>query len=94
MSKKVSVTLTDEQFEAVERAVAEGEAESASSFVAAAVAEKCGVPGRQKKPKRKQAVSLRELLEQWDEELGPPSAEAEAWAEEQIGRLLGRAKSA
>ncbi|MGL6233812.1 MAG: hypothetical protein ACRC20_00565 [Segniliparus sp.] len=93
MGKKVSATLTDAQLEIIERAVSEGAAKSVAAFVAAAVAEKCGAVSRQDAHGDGEDP-LESLLREMDEEYGPPSPEAEAWAEEQIARLLGRAQSA
>lgn len=75
MTTRITVSLPDHLVEQVRREVEEGKAASVSAYVADALEEK--VP----------AIGLRELLRQWDQELGPPGPEAEAWADEQARRL-------
>jgi len=75
MTTRITVSLPDHLVEQVKRAVEEGKAPSVSAYVAEALRDK--VP----------PIGLKALLRQWDEELGPPGPEAEAWAEEQAKRL-------
>lgn len=69
MTIKIAVSLPDHLVIEARAAVAEGRADSVSGYVAEAM----------------QAISrrqtLRELLDELDEEYGPPSAEAVGWAE-------------
>lgn len=75
MTTKIAVSLPDHLVEQARRAVREGEAASVSAYVAAALEEKSP------------PIGLRALLEQWDEELGPPSAESKAWAKAELDRV-------
>jgi antitoxin ParD1/3/4 len=75
MTTKITVSLPDALVLQARTAVAEGRAASVSAYVAEALAEK--EPGG----------SLRDLLDEWDRELGPPSEEAYAWADEQLRRV-------
>jgi antitoxin ParD1/3/4 len=73
MTKKIAVSLPDEQVEKARRAVAEGRAASVSAYVAEALA------------RRSADDELVELLAEMDAEHGPPSAEDYAWAERALG---------
>ena len=75
MTTKIAISLPDHLVEQARRAVQEGEAASVSAYIAAAL--------EAKSP----PIGLRALLEQWDEELGPPSAEAKAWARAELDRV-------
>lgn len=69
MTTKIAVSLPDAVVAQARAAVAEGRAASVSAYVASAL-EQYG---------RRQA--LVDLLDQWDREFGPPSADDVAWAE-------------
>lgn len=69
MTTKIAVSLPDHLVLEARAAVTEGRADSVSGYVAEAM---------QAMSRRK---TLRELLDEMDEEYGPPSAEAVAWAE-------------
>lgn len=73
MTTKIAVSLPDELVAAARAAVAEGRAASVSAYVAEAIAEKS------------RRRSLGQLLDEWDAELGPPSAEDDAWARSAVG---------
>lgn len=74
MTARITVSLPDHLVEQVKRAVEEGKAPSVSAYVAEALEAK--VP----------PIGLKALLRQWDEELGPPGPEAEAWARAELDR--------
>ena len=73
MTVKITVSLPDHLVEQARKAVADGRARSVSAYVASAMAQQS--PGQ----------SLKELLDEWDVEFGPPSAEAHAWALAALG---------
>jgi Arc/MetJ-type ribon-helix-helix transcriptional regulator len=73
MTTKIAVSLPDELVEGARRAVADGRSASVSAYVAEAMAE------------RARRQSLADVLAEWREELGPPSAEDEAWARSALG---------
>lgn len=75
MTMKIAVSLPDDLVEQARAGVARGEFASISAYIADAIRR----GGRRS--------SLAELLAEMDEELGPPSAEDEAWAEAVLGRL-------
>jgi len=74
MTTRITVSLPDQLVEQVKRAVEHGLAPSVSAYVAEALQDK--VP----------PVGLKALLRQWDEELGPPSAEDREWARAELAR--------
>lgn len=74
---KVSVSLPAEVLAAALARVESGQSPSLSALVAEALAEKVA---------REETVDrYREWLRQMDQELGPPSPEAYAWAREALG---------
>jgi len=73
MTVKIAISLPNELAEAVRRAVAEERASSVSAYIADMIRE------------RERAQGLAALLDEWEAELGPPTAEDFAWAEEQLG---------
>lgn len=73
MTTKIAVSLPDELVAEARAAVREGRADSVSGYVAQAMAE------------RMRRESLATLLDDLDRELGAPSEEAQAWADEQLG---------
>lgn len=73
MTKKIAVSLPDEQVDNARRAVAEGRAPSVSAYVSQALA------------RRSADEELVEMLAEMDAELGPPSAQDYEWAERALG---------
>jgi Arc/MetJ-type ribon-helix-helix transcriptional regulator len=73
MTIKITVSLPDHLVDEARQAVADGRVRSVSAYVASAMAQSS--PGK----------PLKELLAQWDAELGPPSAEDHAWALAALG---------
>ena len=73
MTRKIAVSLPDEQVEMIQRAVRQGRAASVSGFISQAVA------------RADREDSLRLLLEELDRELGAVSAEDLAWADRELG---------
>ena len=73
MTTKIAVSLPDELVAEARAAVREGRADSVSGYIAQAMAE------------RMRRESLATLLDDLDRELGAPSEEAKAWADEQLG---------
>jgi antitoxin ParD1/3/4 len=73
MTKKIAVSLPDEQVAAARQAVAEGRAASVSAYVSEALA------------RRSAEEELLALLAEDDERYGPPTAEHYAWAREVLG---------
>lgn len=73
MTRKIAVSLPDEQVDAIRRAVSEGRAASVSGFVSGAVA------------RAERENSLSGLLDDLDRELGTPSVENYAWADKALG---------
>ncbi len=73
MTTKIAVSLPTEQVDAARRAVAEGRASSVSGYIAEAMT------------RREREDSLKQLLDDLDRELGPPSAVDVAWAENSLG---------
>lgn len=73
MTKKIAVSLPDEQLAAIHRAVRGGRAASVSGFISAAVA------------RAEREDSLAQLLDDLDHELGPVSSEDLAWADKALG---------
>jgi Arc/MetJ-type ribon-helix-helix transcriptional regulator len=79
---KITISLPAEQVEQVRAAVARGEAASVSSYISAALAAVMPVvAGEDEDP-------LVELLADMEAELGPPSPEAYAWADEVMRSAL------
>jgi Arc/MetJ-type ribon-helix-helix transcriptional regulator len=77
-TRKVTVSLTPDRIEAIQRAVAAGRAESISAYVSAAIDEHA------------ERDTLTILLDALDAELGPPPAEAEHWADGVMARFDAR----
>lgn len=77
MTSKITVTVPDELIDDARRAVESGRARSVSAYVSAAMATY----------QRRQ--TLGELLEEWEQELGPTSPESRTWAEREIARVAG-----
>jgi Arc/MetJ-type ribon-helix-helix transcriptional regulator len=75
MTKKITVSLPDALVLRAQTAVAQGRAASVSAYIAEAIAEK------------EDSGSLKDLLDEWDRESGPPSAEVYAWADNQLRRV-------
>jgi Arc/MetJ-type ribon-helix-helix transcriptional regulator len=75
---KITVSLPQEQVEAVRDAVAHGEAASVSGYVSAALAEALARHGGET---AKDERALAELVAELIAEYGEPSAEAHAWAD-------------
>ena len=75
MNRRITVSLPAHLVEEATTAVREGRAASVSAYVAEALVEKAG-----REP-------LAKVLADWEAELGPPSAEAEAWADDVFARL-------
>ncbi len=73
MTRKIAVSLPDEQVDAIRRAVDEGRAASVSGFISAAVA------------RAERQNGLARLLDDLDSELGPVSANDLAWADKMLG---------
>ncbi|MGI8870449.1 MAG: ribbon-helix-helix domain-containing protein [Mycobacteriales bacterium] len=73
MTRKIAVSLPDDQVDAIRRAVEEGRAASVSGFISEAVA------------RREREDSLSALLDDLDRELGPPAPEDYAWADKALG---------
>jgi Arc/MetJ-type ribon-helix-helix transcriptional regulator len=73
MTKKIAISLPDEQVERARRAVAAGRAPSVSAYIAQALA------------RRAADDDLVEMLAEMDVQDGPPSAEDYAWAERVLG---------
>lgn len=73
MTRKIAVSLPDEQVEMIQRAVQQGQAASVSGFISQAVARADHEDG------------LRLLLEELDRDLGAVSAEDMAWADRELG---------
>lgn len=75
MTRRITVSLPDSLVEHATAAVREGRAASVSAYVAEALEEKSG-----REP-------LAKVLADWEAELGPPSADDEAWADAVFKRL-------
>lgn len=75
MTMKITVSLPDEQVEALRRAVRTGQAKSVSALVSAALTDHL--------PRE----TLAELIEDIIREDGPPSAEDVAWAKQALAGL-------
>jgi Arc/MetJ-type ribon-helix-helix transcriptional regulator len=73
MTKKIAVSLPDDQVDAIRRAVSDGRADSVSGFIASAVA------------RAERENSLVTLLDDLDRELGSPGADDYAWADKALG---------
>ncbi|MGH8826667.1 MAG: ribbon-helix-helix domain-containing protein [Jiangellaceae bacterium] len=67
---KIAVSLPQEQVAAAKRAVAEGRAASVSAYVSQAL------------EKYDARSEMLRILDEWDEEYGPPGPEVEAWVDE------------
>lgn len=75
MTTKIAVSLPDELVEEARAAVRNGRAQSVSSYVAEALAEKS------------KRGSLATFLDELDAELGAPDEAAKQWAARQFARL-------
>lgn len=73
MTTKLTISVPDEVAREAREAVRAGRAESVSAYFAAAVDHYRG------------SLTLDEWLDRADQELGPPPAEAVAWAESVLG---------
>lgn len=73
MTKKIAVSLPDEQVDSIRSAVDQGRAASVSGFISDAVA------------RAEREDSLARLLDDLDRELGSVSAEDLAWADKALG---------
>jgi len=73
MTRKIAVSLPDEQVDSIRRAVEQGGAVSVSGFISAAVA------------RAERGDSLAQLLDDLDRELGEVSADDLAWADKALG---------
>ena len=71
MTRKIAVSLPDEQVDSIRRAVGQGRAVSVSGFISVARAER--------------EDSLAQLLDDLDRELGEVSADDLAWADKALG---------
>ena len=77
MTTKIAVSLPDELVTKAREAVERGQASSVSAYVAGAM--------RQAQLRE----SLRDVLDSWDAELGPPDRRARDWAKRQLRRADG-----
>lgn len=73
MTKKIAVSLPDEQVDSIRRAVDQGRAASVSGFISAAVA------------RAEREDSLARLLDDLDRELGSVDQDDLVWADEALG---------
>ena len=73
MTQKIAVSLPDDQFISIRRAVKQGRAASVSGFISSAVA------------RAEQEDGLANLLDDLDRELGPVGADDLAWADKALG---------
>jgi Arc/MetJ-type ribon-helix-helix transcriptional regulator len=73
MTTKITVSLPDHLVEAARAAVRDGRAASVSAVVAEALRSHL------------RGGDLKSLLDEWDEEFGPPSPEDFAWADSVLG---------
>ena len=73
MTRKIAVSLPDEQVDSIRRAVEQGRVVSVSGFISAAVA------------RAEREDSLAQLLDDLDRELGEVSADDLAWADKALG---------
>lgn len=73
MTRKIAVSLPDEQVDSIRRAVEQGRAASVSGYISAAVA------------RAEREDSLARLLDDLDHELGPVSREDLGWADKALG---------
>lgn len=73
MTRKIAVSLPDDQLEAIRRAVTRGQAASVSGFISRAVA------------RAQREDGLAALLDDLDRELEPPREEDYAWADRALG---------
>jgi len=79
MTSKIAVSLPDHLVEQAKRAVAEGRAASVSAYVAEAL------------EARQSQESLRQVLEDWNIELSPPTPEEYAAADAALDAADGHA---
>jgi len=73
MTRKIAVSLPDEQVDAIRRAVQQGRATSVSGFISSAVA------------RAEREESLARLLDDLDRELGEVGEKDLAWADRALG---------
>lgn len=78
MNTRITVSLPEHLVERARQAVAAGQAASVSAYVAGALEEKTG------------AYTLKEVLDEWAAEAGPPTPEEDAWVAEAM-RIAERA---
>ena len=77
-TRKITLSLPEALIEAAEAAVAAGRARSVSAYVAAAAG-----AGEAR-------LSLAEVMQQWQDEVGQPSVEQARQAEEWVAGLIAR----
>lgn len=77
MTTKIAVSLPDELVAQARQAVERGQASSVSAYVAGAL--------RQAQVRE----SLRDVLDSWDAELGPPDRASREWARRELRRVDG-----
>jgi Arc/MetJ-type ribon-helix-helix transcriptional regulator len=75
MNARVTVSLPEELVDAAHAAVAAGRAASVSAYVASALRDKLD------------RESVDDVLAEWVTELGPLTAEDEAWVEDALARM-------
>ena len=73
MRRKIAVTVPEHLMKVVDKEIAEGRAPSVSAYVSEAIAEFT------------EGDTLDALLDEMDEEFGPPSKEAHEWARTVLG---------
>lgn len=73
MTKKIAISLPDEQVAAIKEAITEGRAASVSGFISAALA------------RVEREDSLAHLLAELDRDLGPVGPDDIAWADNELG---------
>jgi Arc/MetJ-type ribon-helix-helix transcriptional regulator len=73
MTVKLTISLPDDLAAEVRAAVQAGRAPTVSAYVAKAINAMHDAPG-----------TLTEFLDEWEAEAGRPSAEAKAWAKDQL----------
>jgi Arc/MetJ-type ribon-helix-helix transcriptional regulator len=74
MTKKIGISLPDETYVWAQAKVEQGTAESMSGLIA------------QSLDRDRKREELRELLEEWSAEVGPPTAEEQTWVDEAVAK--------
>lgn len=74
MTKKIGISLPDETYAWVQAKIEQGSAESVSGLIA------------QSLDRDRKREELRELLEEWSVEVGPPTAEEQTWVNEAVAK--------